>query len=72
MTYRADRADKADRADRAYIDGKSEIITPLTDSLTDSTNYKDMLSHLKQRKFRSPRSLARFNPLSMKSFVAYK
>ena len=48
MTYRADRADKADRADRAYIDGKSEIITPLTDSLTDSTNYKEMLSHLKK------------------------
>ena len=42
MTYRADRAD------RAYIDGKSEIITPLTDSLTDSTNYKEMLSHLKK------------------------
>ena len=34
-----------------YIDGKSEIMTPLTDSLThslsDSPNYKEMLSHLK-------------------------
>ena len=47
----ADRADMADRANSkvilptiAYIDGKSEIIS---DSLTDSTNCKKMLSHLK-------------------------
>ena len=53
-TDRADMADIADMADRAnskvifptiaYIDGKSEIIS---DSLTDSTNCKKMLSHLK-------------------------
>ena len=47
----ADRADMAYRANSkvilptiAYIDGKSEIIS---DSLTDSTNCKKMLSHLK-------------------------
>ena len=44
MADRADRAEQADRADRAdsrvilptidYIDGKSEIMTPLTHSLT--------------------------------------
>ena len=50
----ADRADMADRANSrvilptiAYIDGKSEIMTPLTGPLTDSPNYKEMLSHLK-------------------------
>ena len=57
MADMADRADWADRADRAdstvilptidYIDGKSEIMTPLTGPLTDSPNYKEMLSHLK-------------------------
>ena len=57
-TDRADMADIADMADRAnskvifptiaYIDGKSEIISDsLTHSLTDSTNCKEMLSHLK-------------------------
>ena len=58
MADRADRADMADIADMAdranskvifptiaYIDGKSEIIS---DSLTDSTNCKKMLSHLKK------------------------
>ena len=44
MADSADKADRADMADRAnskvilptiaYIDGKSEIMTPLTDSLT--------------------------------------
>ena len=52
----ADMADMAVWADRAnskvilptiaYIDGKSEIIS---DSLTDSTNCKKMLSHLKNK-----------------------
>ena len=33
----------------AYIDGKSEIISHWpTDWPTDSTNYKEMLSHLKR------------------------
>ena len=48
----ADRADMADRANSrvilppmAYIDGKSEIISHWP---TDSTNYKEMLSHLKK------------------------
>ena len=43
MADMADRADRADRADSRvilptidYIDGKSEIMTPLTDSLTHS------------------------------------
>ena len=51
----ADRADMADRANSrvilptmAYIDDKSEIITPPTGPPTDSTNYKEMLSHLKR------------------------
>ena len=65
MADRADMADKAEQADRAdradsrvilptidYIDGKSEIMTPLThwptDWPTDSPNYKEMLSHLKK------------------------
>ena len=51
----ADIADMADRANSkvifptiAYIDGKSEIISDsLTHWLTDSTNCKEMLSHLK-------------------------
>ena len=52
MAGMADRADMADKANSrvilptiAYIDGKSEIIS---DSLTDSTNCKKMLSHLKK------------------------
>ena len=52
----ADIADMADRANSkvifptiAYIDGKSEIISDsLTHWLTDSTNCKEMLSHLKK------------------------
>ena len=53
----ADIADMADRANSkvifptiAYIDGKSEIISDsLTHWLTDSTNCKEMLSHLKMK-----------------------
>ena len=54
MANMADRADMADKANSrvllptiAYIDGKSEI---MNQSLTDSTNCKKMLSHLKKEK----------------------
>ena len=47
----ADRADRADRADKAYIVCKSEIMTDWPPGPpTDSTNYKEMLSHLKKEK----------------------
>ena len=63
MAVWADRADRADMADMAdsrvilptiafYIDGKSEIMTPLTHSLSDSPNYKEMLSHLKRSHYK--------------------
>ena len=54
MADTADRADMADRADRAGMAGRTDsrviwliLITPLTQSLAHSTNYKEMLSHLK-------------------------
>ena len=53
MADMADRADIADMADRADMADKADManlkLSPhsLTGPLADSTNYKEMLSHLK-------------------------